>query len=420
MPVETLQNPARQPARAAVVVSPPRLRPKGPVGPDFYRRSPTAAVRPKQSAVERLEADKAKYVKSQVALSKRQPVRPPEVLKPLLNPSTPLRPTRKTPTQTKAKQEGVQLNLEHLSNLICDVTDGPQSSTATGSEDSKAPDRAATAHHSPCKPPAGAQQVKEKPRPPPRPDWCSPAKVRLKASGPARVEGPSSPGAPAAGTVRRVDVMPQAGPVRTSCRPPQFIRQPLQPLHSQFLLHQAVSNLRVFHPRTTPGSSPLKPVVVPSKPDASPAAETPAPAPPGFPAIPPPSPAITRLSSSSSRKRRSLTRSKSDMSDRYSRAGTELERFFNLCGLDPADLQELTASSSDIVSLARFRSVSAPGSECAGSNRDGEDEEEDEDAGKAADRVPYGISVIERNARVIKWLYGLRQDKDNTTKSTHL
>lgn len=115
-----------------------------------------------------------------------------------------------------------------------------------------------------------------------------------------------------------------------------------------------------------------------------------------------------------------MTRSKSDMSDRYSRAGTDLERFFNLCGLDPADLQELRTSSSDIVSLARFRSVSAPGSECGGSNREGEDEEEDEDADKAADRAPYTVSVIERNARVIKWLYGLRQAKDNTTKSTNL
>lgn len=108
------------------------------------------------------------------------------------------------------------------------------------------------------------------------------------------------------------------------------------------------------------------------------------------------------------------------MSDRYSRAGTELERFFNLCGLDPADLQELTGSSSDIVSLARFRSVSAPGSECAGSGREHEDDEEEEDAGNAAERVPYGVSVIERNARVIKWLYGLRQVKDNANKSTDL
>lgn len=108
------------------------------------------------------------------------------------------------------------------------------------------------------------------------------------------------------------------------------------------------------------------------------------------------------------------------MSDRCSRAGTELERFFNLCGLDPADLQEWTGSCSDIVSIARFRSVSAPGSECAGSGREDEDAEEEEDAVNPAGRVPYGVSVIERNARVIKWLYGLRHAKDNASKSTNL
>uniref|UniRef100_UPI0037E925FF protein FAM110A n=1 Tax=Semicossyphus pulcher TaxID=241346 RepID=UPI0037E925FF len=415
MPSETVQRPVRQQARTAVAATPPRLRPKGPVGPDFYRQFPTAAGRPKQSAVERLEADKAKYVKSQVALSKQLPVKPPEVRKPLLNPSSALRPTRKAPTPTKAKQEGVQLDLEHLSNLISGVNEGPQS--GVNAEDGDC------AGGSTRPAPAGAPQKKERPCPPPRPDWSSPAKVRLKASGPARVESPGSSGAPAAGTVRRVDVMPQAGPVRTPCRPPRFIRQPLQPLHSQFPLRPAASHLRLFHPRiTTTSPSPLKPVVAPSKPDnpTSSPADTPASPLLSIPVFPPSSPAITRLSSSSSRKRPSLTRSKSDMSDRFSRAGTELERFFNLCGLDPADLQEWTGSSSDIVSMARFRSVSAPGSEVAGSGREEEDDEEEEDAGNAAVRAPYGVSVIERNARVIKWLYGLRHAKDIVNKSTDL
>lgn len=411
MPVETLQHTSREQVSPVKAATPPRLRPKGPMGPDFRRQILTAASRPKQSAVERLEADKAKYVKSQVALSKQLPVRPPDMRKPLLNPSSDMRPTRKAQTPTKAKKEEVQLNLEHLSNLISDVNDGPQS--AADSADSKAPDSTNTSHSSPV-------QKKDRPCLPPHPDWSSPAKVRLKASGPARLESPSSPSSPgslAAGTVRRVDVMPQAGPVR---RPPQCIRQPLQPLHSQFPLRPATSHLRLFHARTTSAPSPVKPVVAPSKPDnpATSAAPAPPPPPRNIPLFPPPSPAITRLSSSSSRKRPSLTRSKSDMSDRCSRAGTELERFFNLCGVDPADLQEWTASTSDIVSMARFRSVSAPGSECAGSSR--EEEEDDEDAGNVAERVPYGVSVIERNARVIKWLYGLRSAKDNASKSTNL
>uniref|UniRef100_A0A3Q4H3X4 Family with sequence similarity 110 member A n=1 Tax=Neolamprologus brichardi TaxID=32507 RepID=A0A3Q4H3X4_NEOBR len=286
MPVETLQHSVRQPTETAVAPTPTRLRPKGPVGLDFYQKYQKAASRPKQSAVERLEADKAKYVKSQVALTKQQPVRPPEVRKPLLSPSSALSPTRKT------------LDMEHLSNLISGVNEAPRSGATAKPNDSKPP-------------------------------YC----------GAANKEKPS-PGPPAAATVRRVDVMPQASPVRTAGRRPQ--------------------------------------------------------------------------------KRPSLTRSKSDMSDRYSRAGTELERFFNLCGLDSADVQELTGSSSDIVSMARFRSASAPGSECAASGREDEGEEDEEEAGKAANRVPYGVSVIERNARVIKWLYGIKEAKDNSTKSTNL
>ncbi|XP_054901825.1 protein FAM110A [Poeciliopsis prolifica] len=374
MPMEALQHPSRQPLKAAVGVSPPRLRPKGPLGPDFYRRVQSGASTPRQSAVERLEADKAKYVKSQVALSKKQPVRAPELKKPLLKPGTPLRPTRKTPTQPGPKPEGVQLDLERLSSLINDLPNGPQCA---------------------AKPPA--PQVK--PRPPPRPDWAAATTARLKAATPATVDGPVCPGAQAAGTVRRVDVMPQAGPVRPGSRPPQYLRQPLQPvpLHSQLPLRPITSRPGLCFQKT---AAPVAPKTEPSAPA---------------------SPAITRLSSSSSRKRPSLTRSKSDMSDRFSRAGTELERFFNLCGLEPVDLQDLPASSSDIVSLARFRSVSAPGSECGASQRgDEEEEEEEEEAQKVADRVPYGVSVIEKNARVIKWLYGLRQAKENTTKSTNL
>ncbi|KAM9829682.1 protein FAM110B [Syngnathus typhle] len=375
MPVEVKQS-----ARPSPSATFPRLRPKRPVGPEFYRQSPPSAARPKQSAVERLEADKAKYVKSQVALSKQQPVRSPDVRKSPLSPvATTLRPAKKTPGQPKSKPEAVQLDLEHLSSLISDVSDGPTPIASSDSVDS-----------SPL-------LKKTTPGLPSQPHDSSSAKVKLKAAG--WVE---SPGSPTAGTVRRVDVIPQASPSRTPRRPPLFLRQPLQPLllHPQFPLRPTISHL-LLRAKATP--SPLKPVV------ATPKRDNPASSPlPVFLGLPPPSPAVTPLSGSPrSRKRPSLTRSKSDMSEQFSRAGTELERFFNLCGLDPAELQDFSGAASDMVSLARFRSVSAPGSECAGSggpDEDGDDEE-------AEDRVPYGVSVIERNARVIKWLYGLRQAK---------
>lgn len=391
----------RRPARADASVAPPRLRPKAPLGPDFQRQAP-AAGRPKQSAVERLEADKAKYVKSQVALSKQLPVQPPPTQKAALSSAPTLQPTRKPAPPTKPRKDDVQLDLKHLTNLISGVSDGGGAAAAPEPRGST---------------PGGPQRRAERPCPPPRPDWSSPAKVRLKASVPPRTASPTAP-APAAGTVRRVDVMPPASPVRSPCRPPLFIRKPLHPiaLTPQFPSH-------LSRPKTA-GSSPLKPVAAPPKPENPPtetaahAAAAATTAPPPRPVLPPPSPARTRLSSGS-RKRPSLTRSKSDMSDRCSRAGTELERFFNLCGVAPEDLQEWAGSTSDIVSMARFHSVSAPGSECAASNRD-DAEEEDEDTAPPTGRVPYGISVIERNARVIKWLYGLRNAKDNPGKTTNL
>ncbi|XP_077425817.1 protein FAM110A isoform X2 [Vanacampus margaritifer] len=379
MPVEAVQQPARTAASATF----PRLRPKGPVGPEFYRQSPPSAVRPKQSAVERLEADKAKYVKSQVALSKQQPLRPANVRKPLLSPvATALRPAKKTPGQPKSKQDAVQLDLEHLSSLISDVS---VASVASAESVDAAP--LLTPHKT------------DLPQLPSHPHSSGPAKVRPKAT---QVE---SPGSQTAGAVRRVDVIPQASPARTSRRPPLFIRQPLQPLpsHPQFPLRPLISHLLL---RAKAAPSPLKPVAATPKPENPPTSPFPV-----FLDLPPPSPALTPLSGSPLiRKRPSLTRSKSDMSEQFSRAGTELERFFNLCGLDPAELREFSGSASDMVSLARFRSVSAPGSECGASG--GRDDDDDDGGDEEADeRVPYGVSVIERNARVIKWLYGLRQAK---------
>lgn len=171
MPSEALQHSARQPVRAAISTTPPRLRPKGPLGPDFPRQLQAAATRPKQSAVERLEADKSKYVKSQVALSKQLPVRAPDGRRPpQSNPGAALRPARKSPAPLKARREQVELNLlNNLTNLIGDVSDVPQQPGAAAASQ----DEAAAVEQ---------QQKKEKPRPPPpppRPDWSSPAKVNL-------------------------------------------------------------------------------------------------------------------------------------------------------------------------------------------------------------------------------------------------
>uniref|UniRef100_A0A3Q3XHE3 Protein FAM110B n=1 Tax=Mola mola TaxID=94237 RepID=A0A3Q3XHE3_MOLML len=129
---------------------------------------------------------------------------------------------------------------------------------------------------------------------------------------------------------------------------------------------------------------------------------------------------------SSVARRSSLHRSKSDLSDRYARAGADVERFFNYCGLDPEELEgvgpeNFARANSDIVSL-NFRSASMISSDCDQSRRssndglsDGDEDEEEE----AGERVPYGISAVERNARVIKWLYSIKQARE-TQKVSHV
>uniref|UniRef100_A0A673Y7G9 Protein FAM110B-like n=2 Tax=Salmo trutta TaxID=8032 RepID=A0A673Y7G9_SALTR len=411
MPVETLQPGLRQPVavRAAAAGTPNRrlLQPRT-----------LEAAEPRQSAVERLAADKAKYVKNQVALFKQQPIKvpPPIMRKPLMSPAPALRPTRKAqlPRPDYTQQGSSPLDLEHLSNLINGVGEAetpPTSPTMDPVESCQAPDCPTT--NSPCPSPisAGAGSGAAESIQTLCPEWSTPVKVRVNASGPLSPTG-------SAVTIRRVDIIPHhTTPVRTPIRAQQQMRVPLQPmaLHPHTQIHNAMSPLRLFHPRTTyvPGPASPKPVPAPPPQNHTPTPTSPS-SPVQLPANPPvlpPSPSVTCLSSGSSRKRPSLNRSKSDMSDRYSRASTELERFFNLCGLDTSEMQVLKGPGSDIASLAQFRSASAPGSECAG--------QEGEEEGGAAEPAPYGVSVIERNARVIKWLYGIRTSKDSA-RSTNM
>ncbi|KAL6456753.1 hypothetical protein MHYP_G00352970 [Metynnis hypsauchen] len=415
----------------------------------------------KPSAVERLEADKAKYVKSQqVALSKQMPV----VRKPLMAPDNSrqlrpgaMQPTRKTPTRSTARCEAPPLDLKHLSNLINGVSDTivlspcPQSDSPEKTDKSEGFNTSQPLSPTPTVDEESSIKSISSSVPP----------VKLLADG-------SGANASCTVTVRRVDVRPQVPQMRKPCRPQQQNRPPLQlpeqRVHSQLL--------QLLRPYTQRQPQPLKPIgiirrqdvvipnLIPLKPSTGPVQTLPSAEPlksptPAFPSpvrspkdtipdvpplaspavrssastssvpplaspavrssastssVPPPSsPAITRKSSVSSRKRPSLTRSKSDVSDRFSRAGVEVERFFNYCGLDPSDFEELEPGS-DIASVSRLRSASAPASE---RSAEGPEEDEEEDAAKG-EKPSYGISVIERNARVIKWLYGMRQAKDST------
>lgn len=106
-----------------------------------------------------------------------------------------------------------------------------------------------------------------------------------------------------------------------------------------------------------------------------------------------------------------LKRSKSELRLRCSLAMSEQERFFDYCGLDLNMVERLGpenflngASSVDTLSLL-LRSVGGGGSEPSEFSRhSGEGLFQEE----LAEQIPTGVSIIERNARVIKWLYSCR------------
>lgn len=449
MPVETLRpSDSRLPGVAYTSAMPFRILNKGP---DYFRRQAEPAAR-KLSAVERLEADKAKYVKSQqVALTRQAPIKPPIIRKPLLPPGMMFQCQINTPTARKVprcpadvengggrdgpiRRRGPALNLDILNNLINDVCDGP-ATTSSHSSSSTSPSSSSPSSGTKSIGSSLSAEQERSNRPldnlkasnransssassstssPLNANLQSPAADAVRRPPPVparapRIGVPAPYSSPNTVTVRRVDVRPQAEtrkPQRTPMRPPLRPRQTAQG--------------QVAHPQVPP----------PPPPQVSSTSSQTLPPPPAYvpPSpllvragmIPPASPAFTRISNASSkgssRKHPALHRSKSDLSDRYSRATADVERFFNYCGLDPEEVEGMggvehfTRANSDIVSISKMRSVSTPSSEA---ERAREDEFEDEDERAAAnDRVPYGISVIERNARVIKWLYGIRQARD--------
>ncbi|XP_048405782.2 protein FAM110B-like [Stegostoma tigrinum] len=302
-------------------------------GPDYFRKQMESSNR-KPSAVERLEADKLKYVKSQkVANTRQEPVKASE---PVLSPTI----RRSLHSPRKAASAGVRrtentdwrgaLNLETLRNLIYEAPNAPGSQADPGEG---------------------------------TPD-CSPGKLpRCGHPEPgerlgAELHSSSVLVPPHNAAVRRVDVRPNVS--RAGWRPacPSVVRSRLSSAASS-------------------RGSPRK-----AYPEAV------------------------------ARPQLSLHRSKSDLSDRYSRVSANLERFFNYCGLDPEELERmeigecLARASSDIVSLKLY-SASNLSSEYNRSQYSNVIEE------RANERIPYGISIIERNARVIKWLYSCKEAKES-------
>ncbi|XP_051947910.1 protein FAM110C [Xyrauchen texanus] len=110
-----------------------------------------------------------------------------------------------------------------------------------------------------------------------------------------------------------------------------------------------------------------------------------------------------------SKSRRGVARSSSDISSRYSKNFANFEAFFKYCGLDGDVIDSLGKENfcarSDDLSL-KIRSVSVSTSDDGLSRSSGGSygllEEELQEV------VRQGSSVVERNARIIKWLYTCR------------
>ncbi|KAM5164676.1 protein FAM110C [Mantella aurantiaca] len=134
------------------------------------------------------------------------------------------------------------------------------------------------------------------------------------------------------------------------------------------------------------------------------------------------------------RSRSGLHRSQSDISSRYSRSFSDFDTFFKYCGLEPEVVEELgkerfaaaPEEALDGSAQYRIRSASVATSDSGFSRRSGEGSagglQEDE---PLSGHIPgvgtaCNTSVIERNARIIKWLYSCKRAKETRGASPDL
>ncbi|XP_032980958.1 protein FAM110C [Rhinolophus ferrumequinum] len=112
-------------------------------------------------------------------------------------------------------------------------------------------------------------------------------------------------------------------------------------------------------------------------------------------------------------RRRGLHRSQSDLSSRFSMSLAEMDTFFQYCGLEPEVVEALGrenfSAGSDCLAL-RVRSVSVATSDSGFSRHSGGDEGLQEE--ELTEQVPSAPSVVERNARIIRWLYTCKKAKE--------
>lgn len=104
-----------------------------------------------------------------------------------------------------------------------------------------------------------------------------------------------------------------------------------------------------------------------------------------------------------------VSRSHSDISSRYSKNFADFDAFFKYCGLGGEVIESLGkenfSARSDEIAI-NIRSVSISTSDSGFSRKSGDSDGLLED--ELHDKIRQGTSVIERNARIIKWLYSCK------------
>ncbi|MBZ3870954.1 Protein FAM110C [Sciurus carolinensis] len=117
-------------------------------------------------------------------------------------------------------------------------------------------------------------------------------------------------------------------------------------------------------------------------------------------------------------RRRGLQRSQSDLSSRYSLSKAEFDTFFQYCGLDPEVIEALGkenfSAGSDHVAL-KVRSVSVATSD-SGFSRHSDGDNDGLQEEELVEQVPSTTSVVERNARIIKWLFTCKKAKETSSQ----
>lgn len=108
-----------------------------------------------------------------------------------------------------------------------------------------------------------------------------------------------------------------------------------------------------------------------------------------------------------------VSRSHSDISSRYSKNFADFDAFFKYCGLSGEVIESLgkenfSARSDEMAIKMRSASISTSDSGFTRSSGESDGLLEDD----LQSKIRQGTSVIERNARIIKWLYSCKNAKE--------